>query len=481
MRSIIEIRKTDITELSTDAVVNAANECLSAGGGVCGAIFRAAGYDELQKACQAIGRCETGNAVITPGFGCKSKYIIHAVGPVWTGGKNGEPELLRSAYTNALKLAVENKCVSVAFPLISSGIYGYPESEAWTEALSACKSFLDGNKDVQIDVVFAVLSDKSVSEGLRALKSTGASEYAAAGRDDWKHSDMPEKRDVFVLPQKFSEKQMRALRRGNVPQGMEDKWFWYMENGALYAHRSWTGYCIYIVEFQKDGNNRVTVNRDPDEYSCTSVEEDRKTLSKLLDWWSKPEYDHYGQWLSETADMLNKAGIARDRLRINGKELDALFFQSPDGPFGFLSNWYISPFELNGIRFSSAEQFIMYSKCTAFGDADSAKAVLETDDPARQQAIGRKAKGYNGNVWAGMRQMVAYEGLTAKFGQNEELKRKLTDTGDAVLVECSGSDRVWACGIRPDDERRFDASLWDGTNILGFTLMHVRDRLKSGD
>ena len=306
MKSTIAIRKLSITELDTDAIVNAANERLAAGGGVCGAIFSAAGYDELQKACSAVGRCDVGKAVITPGFKSRSKYIIHAVGPVWQGGTHNEPELLRSAYINALKLAVKNKCGSIGFPLIATGVYGYPVRDAWHEALSACRAFLDEHPDVCINIIFAVLSEDVLSNGIQAFKSSGASKYKIADKNDWNNSEMPEKRDTFILHRDFTAGQMEALRRGNIPQEMEDKWFWYMENDTLFAHRSWTGSCIYMIEFQSDGNHRVTVNRDPDVYKCTDIEEDRETLNGLLDRWSQPEYDHYNEWLSETADMLKR-------------------------------------------------------------------------------------------------------------------------------------------------------------------------------
>ena len=131
----ISIQKTSITSLTTDAIVNAANEGLWAGGGVCGAIFRSAGHDKLQAACDAIGHCDTGSAVITPGFNLPAKYIIHAVGPVWRGGNNGEPELLYGAYKSSLMLALENGCHSIGFPLISAGFFGYPKDKAWRKAI----------------------------------------------------------------------------------------------------------------------------------------------------------------------------------------------------------------------------------------------------------------------------------------------------------------------------------------------------------
>lgn len=133
---------------------------------------------------------------------------------------------------------------------------------------------------------------------------------------------------------------------------------------------------------------------------------------------------------------------------------------------------------MNDIKYSSNEQYIMYQKCKAFGDDVSAKKVLDTDDTEEQQKIGRTAKGYITSVWSGMRQTVAIRGLMAKFSQNEELKKKLLDTGDAYLVECTGSEKVWACGIRLNDDDCFYSDRWTGSNILGFALMEVRDRLR---
>ena len=113
--SQIVIQKISITDLATDAIVNAANSGLLAGSGVCGAIFRAAGRRQLQDACDRYGYCPTGSAVITPGFNLKAKYVIHAVGPIWQGGGQGEAELLRSAYIKSLELAVGNGCRAFRF------------------------------------------------------------------------------------------------------------------------------------------------------------------------------------------------------------------------------------------------------------------------------------------------------------------------------------------------------------------------------
>lgn len=474
----IRLQRISITDLAADAIVNAANEGLRAGGGVCGAIFKAAGYDQLQEACRKIGHCDTGSAVITPGFNLKARYIIHAVGPRWKDGMQKEPEQLYGAYEKSLELAAANHCRSIGFPLISAGIFGYPIQGAWRQALDACGDFLDRRKDVSLDIVFAVLSDESLEAGHQALPESAAARYRVADRNDWKTLDMPERHDTFVFRRPFTAEQMAALRRGNIPRGMEDKWFWFMEGDTLFAHRSWTGVCVYRIDFKPDDRHVVTVNRDPEQYKGTSAAEDAQQLNKLLNWWTQSSYDYYHEWLAETADMLKKAGKLPDKLRISGRETDAVFFHKPEEPHGYLSNWYPSPFDLDGIRFSSVEQYVMYRKCMLFGDETSAKAVLATNDTAAQQALGRKVSGYIGSVWAGMRQMVAFRGLMAKFSQNGDLKQKLLDTGDAYLVECAGSDKVWACGLRLNDDRRLDAANWSGDNILGFALMEVREAMK---
>jgi len=154
------IVRNDITKMQVDAIVNAANTSLQMGGGVCGAIFKAAGASELQQECNAIGSCEIGQAVITEGYNLPAKYIIHTPGPVWHGGNNGEERLLRECYINSLTLAERYGCESVAFPLISSGLYGYPKKEALQAASAAIQSFL---KDRDMDVCL-VLFDKSAVE-----------------------------------------------------------------------------------------------------------------------------------------------------------------------------------------------------------------------------------------------------------------------------------------------------------------------------
>ncbi len=137
-----EIVRNDITKMKVDAIVNAANTGLQKGGGVCGAIFAAAGAEWLQSECDRIGTCGSGEAVLTSGGNLPARFIIHTAGPVWHGGNTDEERLLRSCYANSLALAAAHGCESIAFPLISSGIYGYPKDLALAVAVSAIGEFL---------------------------------------------------------------------------------------------------------------------------------------------------------------------------------------------------------------------------------------------------------------------------------------------------------------------------------------------------
>jgi O-acetyl-ADP-ribose deacetylase (regulator of RNase III) len=164
---LLSAQVADITTLPVDAIVNAANEHLAPGGGVCGAIHRAAG-PELARACAALGRCPTGEARLTPGFALPARFVIHAVGPIWLGGSAGEDELLASAYRSAMGLAAEHRLRSIAFPAISTGIYGFPLDPATRIAVGAVRAALGAGSTVQ-EVVFACFSP----EVLRAYRQAG--------------------------------------------------------------------------------------------------------------------------------------------------------------------------------------------------------------------------------------------------------------------------------------------------------------------
>lgn len=151
-------------------------------------------------------------------------------------------------------------------------------------------------------------------------------------------------------------------------------------------------------------------------------------------------------------------------------------FHNPNEENGYLSNWYASSFGVRGICFSSMEQYMMYQKAVCFGDMEIAGQILACDDVSRIKEFGRLVSRYDENYWNGIRQIVVYEGLCAKFLQNEGLKKKLKATGSALLAECAVKDRIWGIGLSMKDPDRIDRTKWKGSNLLGYTLMMVRDK-----
>lgn len=157
--------------------------------------------------------------------------------------------------------------------------------------------------------------------------------------------------------------------------------------------------------------------------------------------------------------------------------MEIISFHNPDEEYGFLSNWYLSKFEVSGVVYSSMEQYMMYQKAIYFHDEIVAEQILETEDVSEIKQFGRMVSGYDDTTWNGIRQIIVYEGLKAKFSQNEELRNLLKKTGDAILAECAVKDRIWGIGLSMTDLSRFDKNKWKGQNLLGYSLMMVRDSI----
>ncbi len=157
--------------------------------------------------------------------------------------------------------------------------------------------------------------------------------------------------------------------------------------------------------------------------------------------------------------------------------MNIVCFHNPDEENGYLSNWYNSYFRLDNVKFSSMEQYMMYKKAICFGDDKIAREILATDDVVRIKELGRLVSNYNDNIWNGKRQIIVYQGLIAKFAQNEELLHKLQQTGDAVLAECAIKDTIWGIGLSMSDPKRLEIEQWRGQNLLGYAIMMVREIL----
>jgi O-acetyl-ADP-ribose deacetylase len=157
----LQLIRQDISKVNADVIVNAANASLEPGGGVCGAIFEAAGFNQLRQACLAIGHCEVGQTVVTPAFSLSAKYIFHTVGPKWQGGNQGEYELLRQCYETALTLAIQYNCESIAFPLIASGQYGFPKEQAFMIANEVCQHFL---ADHELHIYLVLFDEQTLTK-----------------------------------------------------------------------------------------------------------------------------------------------------------------------------------------------------------------------------------------------------------------------------------------------------------------------------
>lgn len=153
-------------------------------------------------------------------------------------------------------------------------------------------------------------------------------------------------------------------------------------------------------------------------------------------------------------------------------------FHNPDEINGYLSNWYLSDFSAGNIQYSSMEQYMMHQKALLFNDTDIAEQILTTSDVGKIKALGRSVRNYEDTIWSGMRQIIVYQGLLEKFQQNEGLKRKLLATQSDILAECAVQDKIWGIGLSMKDERWLNVKGWKGQNLLGFSLMSVRELLK---
>lgn len=158
--------------------------------------------------------------------------------------------------------------------------------------------------------------------------------------------------------------------------------------------------------------------------------------------------------------------------------MNIICFHNPDEVNGYLSNWYLADFVIDGVTYTSVEQYMMYIKANTFCDLKVANKIMSTSDVKVIKSLGRSVSNYNDAIWSDIRYKVVYDALLAKFSQNDDLRKLLLDTGDSLLVECALKDTIWGIGLSMNDPNRLDKSKWKGKNLLGKALMKVREKLR---
>jgi O-acetyl-ADP-ribose deacetylase (regulator of RNase III) len=258
------------------------------GGGVDGAIHAAAG-PALLEACRAIPevrpgvRCPTGEARVTAAFRLPARSVVHTVGPIWRGGHPEEYERLASCYQRSLALAKEHGARSIAFPAISTGVYGFPIYLASRIAARECATFLMSEPGFERILLVAFRED----DAKELRDAVGEVTRPPARRADRPIQPLPAARAALAVERRYSFVELEWLKRGDLPRQMEDRWFVFYEEPWLYVHRSWTGACIYEVRFEPDGDGariaEVLANRDPEQYRETDDSLDARSALLLLD------------------------------------------------------------------------------------------------------------------------------------------------------------------------------------------------------
>jgi O-acetyl-ADP-ribose deacetylase (regulator of RNase III) len=292
-KTVIEIVEGDITEQTTDAIVNAANSSLLGGGGVDGAIHEAAGPALLEE-CRRL-RAEswpaglsTGHAVATRGGALRAKWVIHTVGPIHARSSDPARELA-ACHTASLAVADAIGARSIAFPAIATGVFGYPLGEAAGVALEAVRGAETRVALVRF-VLFGGAAYETFAATWRKLESEAGGARplpAPATRASWKTQPLPDARARVPYRRDFDAEEHRRVAAGIVPEAMEDKWFIFLEDDWLFFHRSWTGVCVYAVRLRRvEAGSTVEeawANRDPTQYSKADDTYDAEMLGFLVD------------------------------------------------------------------------------------------------------------------------------------------------------------------------------------------------------
>jgi len=330
----LNIIRNDITAMEVDAIVNAANTELKMGGGVCGAIFKKAGQEKLKDACNKLGSIKTGEAVITSGFDLAAKFIIHTAGPVYKDGMQGEEELLRAAYVNSLRLATENGCESIAFPLISSGIYGYPKTEALRVATEAIRDYILEN-DMNVSLVMFDKSAFEISQNLLGSVASFIDQHYVDEQVDLLRTRRANAKLKDIYAEESSEKILRSYKM--IPTSLEKK--------IDELDESFSTTLLRLID--------ASGKRDAEIYNRANI--DRRLFSKIRSnvayMPSKPTVFAFAIALEldleQTEGLLEKAGFAISRSR----KFDVIIEY-------FIQKKRYDIFEINNVLFEYDQQLL---------------------------------------------------------------------------------------------------------------------------
>ncbi len=475
----------DITKVTGfTAIVNPANNSLLGGGGVNGAIQRAAG-PQLKTECRRLNGCETGDSILTLGYNLSCKYVIHSVGPVWNGGFSGEEDLLISCYNSALKIALHEGIRTIAIPSISTGEYGYPVDEAAKIAVSTVSAFMEKHPDAFDDICFVLQDEHQTALYLEEIKEYEPKKAAPKKAPGKRKSKKSEAGNADHEALAGEEKQESEVQESLAEATIENP-----ENAGAVNDSS-------AEAATEDPENADAVN----DSSAEAATEDPENADASKD--SNAEADTGKE--SEGTYNLPSIPVSLDMPDIQGLwnryTIDKLIEQVHEAIiniyvcFGgdaaseiFSLEYAKNPLYVNGRKYVSVIQYMMSEKALLFGDINSYANILNESDPQTLLELGDKIVGADAEVWSKVFREVLFRGNVAKCLSDEEFKSTLLETGNCVLINADVDDDFYGAGVSKDKLVDgsglliLDPDMWhkDGSdkqaeNILGFVLMGVRE------
>ena len=504
----------DITKVTGfTAIVNPANNSLLGGGGVNGAIQRAAG-PQLKTECRRLNGCETGDSILTLGYNLSCKYVIHSVGPVWNGGFSGEEDLLISCYNSALKIALHEGIRTIAIPSISTGEYGYPVDEAAKIAVSTVSAFMEKHPDAFDDICFVLQDEHQTAlylEEIKEYEPKKAAPKKAPGRKKTKKGEA-DIADHEVLTVEENQDNGYAENPG-ITDRLDDS---NSDNKGNSTAQNWTSDSMANAAAANDSalngggaaKDSSAISEGKDDVAGSSYEASASGVSanKLqntgadgngaeADTGKESEGTYNLPSIPVSLDMPDIQGLWNrytiDKLieQVHEAIINIYVCFGGDAASEIFSLEYAkNPLYVNGRKYVSVIQYMMSEKALLFGDINSYANILNESDPQTLLELGDKIVGADAEVWSKVFREVLFRGNVAKCLSDEEFKSTLLETGNCVLINADVDDDFYGAGVSKDklvdgsgllilepDMWHKDGSDKQAENILGFVLMGVRE------